>query len=303
VKFELIIVRYGEIALKAKQTRKRFESVLVNNIKDALESKNLQNKLRKEWGRIYIYSDQIEKCVSVLKKIFGISSISPAIQTDSKIKEISKISKSISKPKLDNKKSFAIRVTRTGDHDFTSQDIAVHVGSEIVKVTKANVDLTKPDFELFIEVRYDNAFLFFEKIKGYGGMPIGTQGNILAIINNQNALLASWYLIHRGCRPIFLSTDEIDKEVFDKFLNNWFIKSKRLVISKSDNLYEQINKKATENNCDAIVTGLTLSENSKNEIKNIKQSKKQINLPILHPLIAMDKEEIKRKIKEIGLAK
>jgi len=90
VKFDLIIVRYAEIALKAKQTRRRFESTLVNNIKNALKTKNIQNSLSKEWGRIYVYSDQIEKCLDVLKNIFGVYSISPAIQTESKIEEISK---------------------------------------------------------------------------------------------------------------------------------------------------------------------------------------------------------------------
>ena len=135
MKFELIIVRYGEIALKAKQTRKRFESILVNNIKDSLKIKNLNFNLKKEWGRIYIYSDEIKECLNVLQKIFGISSISPAIQTNSRIKEISEVSKSILKQKLNSKKSFAIRVTRTGDHDFSSQDVAVQVGSEIVKET------------------------------------------------------------------------------------------------------------------------------------------------------------------------
>ncbi len=301
MKYDLILIRYGEIALKAKQTRKRFENTLVNNIKDALNTKNLQNKLKREWGRIYIYSEQIEKCVSILHKIFGIKSISPAIQTNSKISEISKIAKSISKEKLESGKSFAIRVNRTGDHDFTSQDIAIQIGNEIVKETQASVDLTNPDFELFIEIRNDKAYIFVEKIKGYGGMPIGTQGNILALIDTPTALLASWYLIHRGCRPIFLYNEEINKDILDKFLNNWFIKSKIFEIQPNENFYEQINKTAYENRCDAIVTGDILFDNSRNALENIKQLKKQITLPILHPLIAMENKEINGKLKEIGL--
>ena len=300
MKFDLIIVRYAEIALKAKQTRKRFESTLVNNIKNALKTKNIQNSLRKEWGRIYVYSDQIEKCLDVLKNIFGIYSISLAIITESKIEDMSKIALSISKQKLDKNKSFAIRATRTGDHDFSSQDVAVQIGNDIVIKTKASVNLTNPDFELFIEIRNDMAYLFVEKIKGYGGMPLGTQGNILAFIESPKSLLASWYLIHRGCKPIFLSDNEIEKDVIDKFLNNWFIKSKIFVVSEKNNLYEEINKTAAENNCDAIVTGYTLFDDSKITIERIKQIKKQLDLPTLHPLIAMDKKEINRKLEKIG---
>ncbi len=303
MKFDLIIIRYAEIALKAKQTRKRFESTLVNNIKNALKTKNIQNSLRKEWGRIYVYPDQIEKCLDVLKNIFGISSVSPAVQTESKISEISKTAILISKQKLDKNKSFAIRTTRNGDHDFSSQDVAIQIGNDIVKKTKARVNLTNPDFELFIEIRNDMAYLFIEKIKAYGGMPVGTQGNILAFIDSPNAILASWYLIHRGCKPIFLSTDEIKKDVIYKFLNNWFIKSKIFFVSQNNNLYEQINKIAVENNCDAIVSGYTLFDDSKIAMENIKQLKKQLELPILHPLIAMDKKEINRKLKDLGFAK
>ena len=99
------------------------------------------------------------------------------------------------------------------------------------------MNLTNPDFELFIEIRNDMAYLFVEKIKGYGGMPLGTQGNILAFIESPKSLLASWYLIHRGCKPIFLSSDEIKKDVIDKFLNKWFIKSKILLTFTTENSF------------------------------------------------------------------
>jgi len=301
VKFDLIIIRYAEIALKGKATRKRFENTLVNNIKDALKTKNIQNKLRREWGRIYIYSKEIEKSVDILQKIFGISSISPGLQTESRINEISKTAIFISKQKLDKKKSFAIRVNRTGNHDFTSQDVAVKIGNDIVKQTKAGVNLTNPDFELFIEIRNEKAYIFIEKIKGYGGMPIGTQGKILALIDSKNSILASWYLIHRGCKPVFLLTSKIKKDVLERFLNYWFIKSKIIEISTNEKVYYQINKIAAENYCDAIVSGISLFDNSKNAMENIRQLKKQTDLPVLHPLIAISKEEINRKLKEIGL--
>jgi len=300
VKYKLIIVRYGEIALKAKVTRKRFENILVNNIKNALKTKNLQNKLRKEWGRIFIYSDQIENCLNVLKNVFGITSISPSIETDSKIEEISKITKLFSKEKLDRKKTFAIRVNRTGNHDFSSQDVAVKIGNEIVNETKANVNLTNPDFELFIEIRNDKSYIFIEKIKGYGGMPIGTQGNILAFIDSINSILASWYLVHRGCKPIFLVNKKIKNDVLERFMDYWFINSKIIEISNKDNIYEQINKIATLNNCEAIVSGLNISRQSENVLDKIKDFKRQIALPVLYPLIAMEDIDIKRKLNLIG---
>ena len=302
MKHELILVRYGEIALKGKETRKRFENILVSNIKNAFNQENILNRILKERGRIYIYTNKIEESINVLKKIFGIISISPSIQTTSDINSISDKAINISKENLDEKKSFALRITRTGEQKFTSQDAAVKIGNDIVNATKASVDLTNPDFELFIEIRYDKAYLFIEKIKGPGGMPIGSQGNILGFIDTPYAILASWYLMRRGCKPIFLSINETNKDVLERFMNSWFIKSKIITGNSKDNLYKQINKTAAKYKCDAIVSGHSLFDNSENILSHIKQLKKQTNLPVLHPLIAMDNEEINRKCKEIGLS-
>ena len=100
MKYELVIVRYGEIALKGKEVRKRFEDALVSNIKNALIEKNLVNKITKERGRIYVYTTQIEKCIDVLQRVFGITSISPAYQTISDMNSMSKLAVDISKEGL-----------------------------------------------------------------------------------------------------------------------------------------------------------------------------------------------------------
>ena len=299
--YELIIVRYGEIALKGKVTRKRFENTLVSNIINAFNTKNLSCKISKEWGRIYINTDQINKCIEVLQKIFGIISISPALQTLSDMNSMSKLAVDISKKELNEKKSFAIRARRTGDHEFTSQDVAIKIGNEIVKAIKASVDLTNPDFELFIEIRNNKAFLFTKKILGTGGMPLGTQGKVIALINSTESILATWYLMRRGCKIIFIKTKKSNKNVLELFMKKWFVRSKIFIVNPENNIYKKINEIALNENCKAIVTNYTVYDDSKNTLLEIKQLKRHINYPILHPLIAMDKEEIIKKCNEIGL--
>ena len=301
MKYKLIIVRYGEIALKGKETRKRFENTLISNIKNAL-GKNLSNKIIKEWGRIYVYATQIDQCLNVLQRIFGITSISPALQTLSNMDSMSILAVNISKEELNKKKSFAIRATRTGEHEFTSQDVAIKIGNEIVKATKAGVNLSNPDFELFIEVRNENAYLFIKKISGTGGMPLGTQGKILALIDAPESILAAWYLMRRGCKTIFATTKESNKNILKSFMENWFIKSDTLTLDSEKNLVEELNTIAIEKNCDAIATGHTILDKSQNILSDIKQLKKHVKFPILHPLIAMDKEQINQKCKKIGLS-
>jgi thiamine biosynthesis protein ThiI len=301
VNYNTIIIRYGEIALKAKETRKRFENTLISNLKNALNNENLSFNILKEWGRIYILTTQIDKCINILQKIFGIISISPSFQMSNDFDTLSKVAVDISKKKLDIDKSFAVRVTRVGNHDFTSQDVAIKIGSDIVKATKAKVNLTKPDFELFIEIRNNKAYIFTEKIMGPGGMPMGTQGRVLALINSLESILASWYLMRRGCKITFLFFKKFNINILDTYMKNWQIKSEVFSLKKEDNIYEEINKIADEQKCEAIVTDHSIYKSAKEILSELNQLKKSLKFPILNPLISMEKDEITKKCKEIGL--
>lgn len=302
MKYDLIIIRYGEIGLKAKETRRRFENTLVNNIKNATKSFQISIIIKIERGRIFVYTDQITKTVSILQKIFGITSISPAIHIKSEMDLMSDLSVNILKEKLSVKKTFALRVSRTGNHNFNSLDVAVKLGYDIVRETKASVNLTNPDFELFVEIRNENAYFFMEKKRGPGGLPLGTQGKVITLIDTPSSMLAAWYLMRRGCKTIFVSTQESNIDALTSFALEWFANLDIITISsKSKNFYNDINKLAMETNCDAFITGNTLFDNQSRKLFNIKLLKKHIKLPILYPLIAMDIDEINKKSKEIGI--
>ena len=301
MKHEIIIIRYSEIALKAKYTRRIFENVLINNIKNALKTKNIIYEIKKQRGRIYVYTKNIKTTLKILQKIFGIKTISPAVKTKSEINLIAENALKILKEKIKENESFALRVTREGKHEYTSQDVAIHVGDIIVKNTKAKVNLTKPDHTLYIEIRGENAFLFEEKIPCQGGLPLGTQGEVLTIAEKKESILAAWYLMRRGCNIIFITTNKTIKKTLEKFLKKWFIKPEITYIENNKKLNEAIKKTISEKQCEAIATGQTI--NDENLINNTKQLKKQFKLPILQPLIAMSNDEIQQKSKEIGLIK
>jgi len=297
--YDLTLIRYGELSLKSKYVRNSFESTLVRNIKEAFLFNNITCKIKKEWGRIYLNTDEISKGLDVLKRIFGITSFSPVVKTSSEIDQISNYALEISKNHLDGNKTFALRVTRTGKHDYTSQDVAVKIGNDIVKATQANVNLTKPDFELFIEVRNKNAYLFTEKIRGVGGLPLGTQGKILSIIDTPQSLLAAWYLMRRGCKAIFLNADSSNVEMLNTFMDKWYVKSDIITIDQKEKFYETANNIAYEEGCDAIVTDHSII--TKNDIIDITTFKKHAMFPVLHPLIAMNEDEINKKSKEMEI--
>jgi len=300
--YDLILIRYGELSLKSSFVRKQFESTLIRNIYDAFKADNISCKIKTERGRIYLYTDEIIRGLDVLKKVFGITSFSPAVKTTSDTGDMITLALNYCKKTLNKEKSFALRVTRTGNHDFSSQDVAVKIGSEIVNATKAKVDLSTPDFELFIEIRNDKSFFFTEKIRGTGGLPLGTQGKILALINTPQSLLAAWYLMRRGCDILFLKTNNQITSSLHSFITNWYAESDIIECnSKEENLYETVNKIVSERSCDAIVTDHTIYDTSQDVLSDIKELKQRISLPILSPLVAMDFDEIDKKCKELGI--
>jgi len=303
VNYELIIIRYAEIGLKAKYTRKKFENTLIENIKKVLKQKKIEIEIKKHKGRIYIYSDQIKKIIPILKSIFGMVSFSPAIKIKTDKTKITEKAVELTKNKISKKDKFALRVTRDGKHSFTSQDIAIVAGDAVVKKTSAKVDLTKPDYELFIEIRNNDTFFYEEKIPAPGGLPIHTQGKVLAIIDTKDSILAAWYIIRRGCSAIFVISDKKMEKTLEKFIKKWFLNFSIITTDNTNNFNDKINKIAIEKNCKAIITGHTLYKNKEKTLKEIKNYKKNMNLPVIHPLIAFNKDEINKKLEEIGIKK
>jgi thiamine biosynthesis protein ThiI len=296
VKNDLILVRYGEIGLKAEYTRKQFENILIKNIKESLQSKNISFNIKKTRGRIYVYTDQIKTVCNILKKIFGIISVSPVAHTSSDMESMEKLAIEIANEILSENMSFALKVTRDGVHRFTSRDVAVNLGDSIVKKTGASVDLTNPDFTLNIEIREKDAYFYFDKIFGVGGLPRGSQGNVLAIINDETGILAAWYLMKRGCDTVFSLSNDSIRSLLEDFITNWHIKN--LIYMAENNDTKKLRKIISDTQCNAVVTGCF-----NNDLRSIKKLKEETNLPVLTPLVSMSKNEVTQKCKKIGLTK
>ena len=149
------IVRYGEIGIKSPKIRRKFENKLMKNIKTELECEFINNQ-----GRLLLITDEDEQKVDdVLHRVFGIVSYSPVYETvtdNDKIKQLidevipEVIDAGEFNPEVD---TFAVKCRRVGNHDFTSQQMAGYCGSVVVKLTNAKVNLSNPDFTLYVEVR------------------------------------------------------------------------------------------------------------------------------------------------------
>jgi len=177
---DCILVRVGEIALKSPQVQKKFFKILLENIKATLKVKH---KIETEPNRIFIYAKDIKKAVNSLKRVFGITSLSPVYVCSSDLNEMKKLALKISKKRLNKNKSFAIRARRAGQHKFSSQEIAEQIGAFVKNKTKAKVNLENPDLEILIECRQKKTYVFTEKILCEAGMPLGTAGRVFVLFS------------------------------------------------------------------------------------------------------------------------
>jgi thiamine biosynthesis protein ThiI len=300
--YDVLLVRYGELALKSSYVRQMFESTLVNNIHHAHRKDHISHQIRKERGRLFLSTSDFPKSSSILSHIFGIVSYSPAVHTDATIQDISFCAVQLMKNRLTKETSFAIRPTRTGSHHFTSQEVAVQVGDEIVQVTHAKVDLSHPDVELFIEVRGQNAFLFTEKKYGVGGLPLGTQGRVLCVIEKPCSLLAAWYLMRRGCNIDIANTKESNEPFIRSFLTMWYTDAEILFIDHTSSSFNtQLARLASEKQCDALVTDHSL-ETISSSLTEIAHLKKECSMPILTPLVSLSDKGIEEQCRTRGIS-
>jgi thiamine biosynthesis protein ThiI len=287
----LFLIRYGELGLKSPKVRRRFEGALKRNIEDAFLQENASCLTDMEWGRIYLHCDSDLKAKAILKRIVGITSFSPVMECSSNMDDICKCASDYSISILKKENSFAIRATRTGKHDFTSQDVAREAGSAVLEANKDKkifVDLKNPDFEIFVEVRNNRGFVFSERIQGPGGFPMGTQGKVLCLISDRKSVYAAWLLLKRGCnvRSLCLHEDAIE---LSKALRSWYVGSKPAMAREPERPLENALDYAKAINADAVVVGYTYSEFlDKNRVRS--------ELPVFYPLIGMNDKEIEEKL-------
>ncbi len=208
----IILIRYCEIGLKSLPVRKRFETVLRDNILSLLANDGVEALITTTEGRFFLESDDIEGCVSVLRRTFGIASVSVAETCSSDMEDICATAARYSRGRIGPGESFAVRARREGSHPYNSMELAKEAGSAIFIANEdvgVKVSLKEPDREIFIEVRNSTAYIFDAYVNCPGGLPMGSQGKVLAEIDGDRSIVSAWTMMRRGCR-VFVTGDGDD---------------------------------------------------------------------------------------------
>ncbi len=323
--FDSVLVRYGEIALKDPWTRKSWERTLASNIVFNLKEAGIDHLLSLERGRIFV-STSDPRAPRVIADVFGVVSTSPVWTCEPDVEAIEKVASEIAAHR--SPQSFAIR-SRRGGGEISSSEIAVEVGRAVRERTGAKVDLTNPELEIFVEAREDKVLVFTDVVGGVGGLPLGTQPRMLALISGGiDSPVAAWMMMRRGCpvsllyfdpRPYVdaLSQAKKSAEILRRWTSGRKINFIRVPIGEGlakiasaqpratcllcrRLMYRIARKVMEEEEAYGVVTGYSLGQVASQTPANIMAEESGIDLPVYHPLIAMDKSEITDLARKIG---
>jgi len=204
----VLLVRFGELALKSRYVRRQLRDRLVANIQDLFASEGVECVTESDEARVYVHVNDPAKALAILGRVFGVVSISPAVEVHADLDSLRKAVRSEAATALSAGQSFALRPRRVGTHPFTSQDLARELGEDVRRDhPKVRVDLDDPDVEIHVEVRHNRAFVFREIRAGPGGLPLGSQGRALAVVQDQAGMVAAWMGMKRGCRTVIAASN------------------------------------------------------------------------------------------------
>ena len=317
-----VIVHYQEIALKGKN-RPWFVARLVRNIRDAVKDLDVR-RVQALMGRIEIVLGPAAEWETVrerLRRLFGIGNFARAGRT---ALDVDVIAAEILRD-LSGVDTQTFRVSaRRADKRFplTSPQIEREVGGRIKEARGWRVDLARPELTIHVEALTDEAFYYFGKEAGAGGLPTGASGRVVCLLSGGiDSPVAAWRMMRRGCRVVFVhfhsypilsrASQEKARELV-RLLTRHQLRSRlllvpfgeiqqRVVLAVSPPLrvviYRRLMMRIAEavaraHRAGALVTGEVVGQVASQTLENMSLINDVVSLPVLRPLVGMDKEEI-----------
>ncbi|MEM2156049.1 MAG: tRNA uracil 4-sulfurtransferase ThiI [Candidatus Jordarchaeales archaeon] len=335
--YDTVIVRFGcEVGVKSSRTRVHYEKEVCKQIEKLLEAEGIDHRIEYVFGRAYVASGDAVRAAKLATRIFGVSSVSPALKTSSKIDDIVHTALKVAQKTLKERITFAVRCRRTGNHPYTSMDICRKVGSEILQLFKENglkVNLKNPDVTIKIEVRDDKAYVYTEEYSGPGGFPLGVQGKVICLLSGGiDSPVACWLMMKRGALiiPVYFDSsptfsDEASRmKALDcaKVLFRWAGRKGEMYVIPYEEALTTIKRESPERytcilckrfmyrvaekiaeieKAEGIVTGEAVGEQASQTLRNLRVLNEAVKrYPVHRPLLGFDKVETEAIARKIG---
>jgi thiamine biosynthesis protein ThiI len=325
-----VVVHYQEIALKGKN-RPWFISKLVGNIRRATSDIDVRS-VRALMGRIEVVlgpSATYGQAAERLRRVFGIANFARAARTPL---DIEGIAAAINRDLGDiDTSSFRVSVRRADKRfPMRSPEIEREVGGRIKLARGWKVDLSNPELTIRVEIMADGAFYSFGRDRGPGGLPSGASGKVACLLSGGiDSPVAAWRMMKRGCTvhlvhfhsyPFLSRASQEKVREIAALLATWQL-SARLFLVAFGEIQRQVvlsvpaplrvviyrrlmvriaDRVAREHGARALVSGEAIGQVASQTLENMSVIASATRLPILRPLVGMDKEEIVEQAQRIG---
>ncbi|HHZ02877.1 MAG TPA: tRNA 4-thiouridine(8) synthase ThiI [Tissierellia bacterium] len=332
--YNILAVSFGEIYLKGKN-RGIFEHKFMEQIKYAVKEFEGVH-VYKDSGKVFVETDNTDEMDSIIekvRKVFGSSVISPSIKTLKDPEVIIDKTKELFKYLLTKKdiKTFKIK-TKRSDKSFPikSMDFSAYVGGKILQeFSGITVDVHNPDVEIYIDIKRD-CYISSERIRTLGGLPVGSNGRALLLLSGGiDSPVAGYMIAKRGVEinALYFHTYPFTseranekvkklKEILEEYcgkINLYsmnmlevhkaireFCREEETTILARRFMMRLAERIALENNMDMLITGESLGQVASQTMKSMAVIEDAIHMPILKPLVGLDKAEIIEIAREIG---
>jgi len=329
------IIHYHELALKGRN-REFFERQLIGNIRTVLRDlgatrvESLRGRLR------VILPDHLGNHTfkQRLSGVFGIANFSLARAVPLNLLKpdleplMRGIGQAVAQETFD---TFRVSAKRADKRlPLTSMDVEKAVGKSVCDLTGKTVKLTAPDLTIYIELLAKEAYYYLEKIQGPGGMPVGVSGTVACLISGGiDSPVAAYRMMKRGCNAVFVhfsgrplvsrASEEKVHELVQmltahQYRSKLFIvpfgEIQRVIVAGAPAAYRVVlyrrlmvriaGELALADRCWALVTGDSLGQVASQTPENLSVVEEAAELPVLRPLIGMDKLEITDEAQRIG---
>ncbi len=337
---KVLIIKYGEIALKG-MNKPYFERVLIERIRKAIKGFPDASVWRYE-GVVFARTaekDRLAEMAVEIAKVFGVATVSIAAEVASDPETIfadaAEYMKEIRKEQRID--TFKVEAKRSNKQfPIISPEIARKAGGSVLKACNDDpnyplrVNVHEPDCLLFIDVRRDHTYIYHDKIAGFGGLPLGTNGKGLVLLSGGiDSPVASWMMAKRGMNieaihfHSYPFTSERAKEkVLDltKILAGYCGRIKVHCINLLE-IQQAINENcpeeqmtilsrrfmmkiaerlAREVKADVLITGENIGQVASQTVQGLVVTDNAVEIPVMRPLIAMDKVDIMEIAQKIG---
>ena len=325
------MVRFApEINIKSPKVKARFVKQLIANIKDAFKRQDIAITITQEWNRLFVDMDH-PSGLSLLSRVFGICHISPVEASCSlDVAAMEEVLRGTYAAKAAGKK-ICLRVRRAKEFlKVPSKSLEVQLGG-VLATYASGVDLTRPDLLVHMDLWQEGALFYSEKIKGPGGLPLGSQGRALCLISGGfDSAVAAYMMMKRGVALDFclfnlggkayeMAVLEVVKGLCDMWAHGVSPKLRVLDFTPiTEAIKEDVRPKYAQvvlkrafykcasrlakmaKDCPCLITGEAIGQVSSQTLHNLVAIEEASQVPVLRPLIAFDKEAIISLSRQIG---